>query len=109
MCFRAKASTKITAEKKSDNDSNIEEKNDINNKSEINEIINEENILKELNDAKIKNEERMKNESNEERKNDNSLYKINIMETTQNDINYNVIVPSNKYQNFFDIEEINEL
>ena len=97
------------AEKKSDNDSNIEEKNDINNKSEINEIINEENILKELNDAKIKNEERMKNESNEERKNDNSLYKINIMETTQNDINYNVIVPSNKFQNFFDIEEINEL
>ena len=70
----------------------------------------EERILKELNDAKLLNKERMEKENSEECKNnDNSLYKINIMETTPDNLKQNVIVPSNKYQDFFDIEEINEL
>ena len=71
----------------------------------------EERILKELDEAKLINKERLeKNSNNEESKNDdNSLYKINIMETTPDNMKQNVVIPSNKYQDFFDIEEINEL
>jgi len=98
----------------------IGEYEDINNKNnEINNECtfkkynikdNEERILKELNDAKLLNKERIEKENSEECKNnDNSLYKINIMETTPDNLKQNVIVPSNQYQDFFDIEEINEL
>ena len=31
------------------------------------------------------------------------------METTPDNVKQNVIIPSNKYQDFFDIEEISEL
>ena len=66
-------------------------------------IINEKRILKELDEAKLINKEKQENE------NENSLYKINIMESTPQNVKQNVIIPSNKYQDFFDIEEINEL
>ena len=66
-------------------------------------MINEERILKELDEAKLINKERQENE------NENSLYKINIMESTPQNVKQNVVIPSNKYQDFFDIEEINEL
>ena len=99
---------------------NMGEYDDINNQSnnqsnEQNSSNREENyedrILKELDEAKIKNKERLeKNMNNEESKNnDNSLYKINVMETTPDNEKQNVIIPSNKYQDFFDIEEISEL
>ena len=98
---------------------NIGEDEDINNQSnnqnESNKEENyEERILKELDEAKIKNKERLDkniNNENEESKNDNdnSLYKINVMETTPDNVKQNVIIPSNKYQDFFDIEEISEL
>ena len=82
----------------------INEINENNNSISNNEpMINEERILKELDEAKLINKERKENE------NENSLYKINIMESTPQNIKQNVIIPSNKYQDFFDIEEINEL
>ena len=82
----------------------ITEINENNNSISNNEpMINEERILKELDDAKLINKERQENE------NENSLYKINIMESTPQNVKQNVVIPSNKYQDFFDIEEINEL
>ena len=99
------------------NQSNFKKNTISNNNYSINESnreYNEERILKELNEAKLINKERLeksKEESkNDESKNyDNSLYKINVMESTPQNIVQNVIIPSNKYQDFFDIEEINEL
>ena len=82
----------------------ITEINENNNSISNNEpMINEERILKELDEAKLLNKERQENE------NENSLYKINIMESTPQNVKQNVVIPSNKYQDFFDIEEINEL
>ena len=87
--------------------------NETNENNEINEnnntlsnndiILNEERILKELDEAKLLNKERLEKEK------DNSLYKINVMESTPQIIKQKVIIPSNKYQDFFDIEEIKEL
>ena len=76
-----------------------------NNKSVTNNnaVLNEERILKELDEAKLINKEKQENE------NDNSLYKINVNDSTPQNIKQNIIIPSNKYQDFFDIEEINEL
>ena len=97
---------------------NIGEDEDINNQSNNqNESGREENyeekILKELDEAKIKSKERLEkdtnNENEESKNNDNSLYKINVMETTPDNEKQNVIIASNKYQDFFDIEEISEL
>ena len=97
---------------------NIGEDEDINyqsnNQNEFNKEENyEERILKELDEAKMKNKERLEknidNENEESKNNDNSLYKINVMETTPDNVKQNVIIPSNKYQDFFDIEEISEL
>ena len=84
----------------------ITEMNDNNNISNYEVMNNDERILKELDEAKLLNKE--KNEKEKEN-NDDSLYKINVMESTPQSIKQNVIIPSNKYQNFFDIEEINEL
>lgn len=82
----------------------INELNENNNSvSNNDDMINEERILKELNEAKEISKERF------EKENGNSLYKINIMESTPQVVQQNVIIPSNKYQDFFDIEEINEL
>ena len=88
------------------NDENriINEINENNNTISNNEVMNnDERILKELDEAKLLNKE------NHEKENDDSLYKINVMESTPQNVKQNVIIPSNKYQNFFDIEEINEL
>ena len=93
-------------------DINNQSNNQSNNQNSSNRELNyEDRILKELDEAKIKNKERLeKNMNNEESKNnDNSLYKINVMETTPDNEKQNVIIPSNKYQDFFDIEEISEL
>ena len=93
-------------------DINKKSNNQSNNQNSSNRELNyEDRILKELDEAKIKNKERLeKNMNNEESKNnDNSLYKINVMETTPDNEKQNVIIPSNKYQDFFDIEEISEL
>ena len=83
----------------------ITEMNDNNNISNYEVMNNDERILKELDEAKLLNKEKNEKENN----NDDSLYKINVMESTPQSIKQNVIIPSNKYQNFFDIEEINEL
>ena len=82
----------------------ITEMNDNNNISNYEVMNNDERILKELDEAKLLNKQK-----NEKENNDDSLYKINVMESTPQSIKQNVIIPSNKYQNFFDIEEINEL
>ena len=101
-------------DKNNQNVQNNQNNNEINNECtfkryNIKDKNYEERILKELNEAKMLNKERMEKENSEEYKNNDSLYKINIMETTPENLKQNVIVPSNKYQDFFDIEEINEL
>jgi hypothetical protein len=71
-----------------------------------NEMFKEEELLKELDKAQMDSKERQAN--NQGDKND-SLYRLNIMDTTPENGRENVILTTNKYQNFFDIEEINEL
>ena len=98
-----------------DNKNNDNQKTDENksNMSNMNccigteEMFKEENLLKELNDAQIKNKERKENKDKDE--SNNSLYKLNIMDSTPENMKENVVLTTDKYKNFFDIEGINEL
>ena len=92
-------------------DSKVQQKWDMD-KSNMNccigneDMFKEEELLKELDQAKKDSKERQEN--NQSDKND-SLYRLNIMDTTPENGRENVILTTNKYQNFFDIEGINEL
>ena len=55
----------------------------------------------------MKSKENNKDKNNKE--NEDYLYSLNIRDTTPDNIKENVIIPSVKYKNFFDIEEIKEL
>ena len=76
------------------------------------EMFRDEEILQELNDAKMKTKERLDKENEENydnEKSEDNLYRINIRDTTPENIKENVVIPSDKYKNFFDIEGIKEL
>ena len=79
------------------------------------EMFRDEEILKELNEVKIKNQENkeqksVNNEDNEEKeKSYESLYRLNIMDSTPQNMKENVVIPNDKYNNFFDIEGIKDL
>ena len=98
-----------------ENKNNDNKKNNENNSNMSNmnccigteEMFKEENLLKELNDAQIKNKERKENKDKDE--SNNSLYKLNIMDSTPENMKENVVLTTDKYKNFFDIEGINEL
>ena len=70
------------------------------------EMFKNEELLKELDKAQMDSKERQAN--NQGDKND-SLYRLNIMDATPENGRENVILTTNKYQNFFDIEGITEL
>ena len=74
-------------------------------------MFKDEEIYRELTEAAKKSKERQeKNGENEsEKSEDDPLYRLNIRDTTPDNIKENVIIPSNKYQNFFNVEEIKEL
>ena len=93
---------------------NSENKKIISDRSNINccigtkEMFRNEELLKELNEAQIKNKERLENENQND--NEDSLYRLNIRDTTPEMIKENVVIPNyEKYNNFFDIEAIKEL
>ena len=75
------------------------------------QMFKDEEILQELNEVKLKTKERQeKNGENiSERSEDDPLYRLNVRDSTPDNIKENVVIPSNKYQNFFDVEEIQEL
>ena len=67
-------------------------------------MFRDEELLQELNNAQMKNKEK-----NDSEKSENSLYRLNIRDTTPENIKENVIIPSDKYKNFFNIEGIDDL
>ena len=79
------------------------------------EIFRDEELLQELNEAKIKNKERQaqKNENNEDNKDNeksyDSLYRLNVMDSTPENMKENIIIPNDKYNNFFEIEGMKDL
>ena len=75
------------------------------------QMFKDEEILQELNEVQLKTKERQeKNGENiSERSEDDPLYRLNVRDSTPDNIKENVVIPSNKYQNFFDVEEIQEL
>ena len=91
--------------------------NENNNESNLNccigdeQMFKDEEIYRELTEAAKKSQERQeKNGENEsEKSEDDPLYRLNIRDTTPDNIKENVIIPSNNYQNFFNVEEIKEL
>ena len=86
-------------------DGNEQQKWDIN-KSNMNycigndEMFKEAELLKELDKAQMDSKERQAN--NQGDKND-SLYRLNIMDTTPENGRENVVLTTNKYQNFFNV------
>ena len=98
-------------EDEKNDDGNENQKWDIN-RSNMNycigndEMFKEAELIKELDKAQMDSKERQAN--NQGDKND-SLYRLNIMDATPENGRENVILTTNKYQNFFDIEGINEL
>ena len=52
--------------------------------------------MRELNNASTKN--------NENEKSEESLYKLNVRDSTPENIKENVIIPSNKYNNLFQVK-----
>ena len=73
-------------------------------------MFRDEELLKELNEAQIKNKERLENEKqDDDDKNEDYLYRLNIRDTTPEMMKENVVIPNEKYNNFFDFEAIKEL
>jgi hypothetical protein len=64
-------------------------------------------LLKELNKMNIKDDKDKYN--NDTNRTDNSLYKLNIGDSMPENSKENVIITNEKYQNFFDIEGIDDL
>ena len=94
--------------KNSENKKNISDRSNINCCIGTKEMFRNEELLKELNEAQIKNKERLENENQND--NEDSLYRLNIRDTTPEMIKENVVIPNyEKYNNFFDIEAIKEL
>jgi hypothetical protein len=73
------------------------------------EMFRDEKILQELNDAKKTNDENDNETEDDIEKKQETLYQINIRDTTPDKIRENVIIPSNKYNDFFNVENLEEL
>ena len=79
------------------------------------EMFRDEEILKELNEAKIKYKvkQEQKNENNEDNeeneKSYESLYRLNVMDSTPENMKENVVIPNDKYNKFFNIEGFKDL
>ena len=73
------------------------------------EMFRDEQILQELNDAKKTHDENDNETEDDIEKKQESLYQLNIRDTTPDKIRENVIVPSNKYNDFFNVESLEEL
>ena len=103
-----KSSPKINIYKKATSD-----KSNINYCIGTEEMFRDEEILQELNEAKMKAKERLDKDNEDENydneKSEDNLYRLNIRDTTPENIKENIVIPSNKYKNFFDIEGIQEL
>ena len=90
-----------------------DKENNVKNNKKNKETIRNQGILEELNNAQIKkykeNQIKHNNNENNKEKSDNSLYRLNIRDTTPDNIKENVIIPTDKYNDFFNIEGINDL
>ena len=93
---------------KNNNELNDEKENNLNCCIGTEEMFRDEQILQELNNANKINEED-ENDNDNEKNDEESLYKLNIRDTTPDKVRENVVIPSNKYNDFFDVENINEL
>ena len=79
------------------------------------EMFRDEEILQELKEAQLKTKERLEQNKEKENKdydnenNEDNLYMLNVRDTTPENMKENIVIPSGKYSNFFDIEGITEL
>ena len=63
-------------------------------------MFRDEELLKEISEAQIKNKESLKNENQND--NEDSLYRLNIKDSTPEMIKENVVIPNyEKYKKFF--------
>ena len=87
---------------------NISDRSNINCCIGTKEMFRDEELLKEISEAQIKNKESLENENQND--NEDSLYRLNIKDSTPEMIKENVVIPNyEKYHNVIDIETIKKL